>query len=164
MCSSGFFPHITVPTRYIKPNIHQDISNNKTSSGVLIGNISDHLPCFTSICISQTKTAPSKFITVNTRSETEIINFKEGIKASLLHSHLNTDSHGSPNDTYDIIEKHIQNAKETFLPTKTIRFNKHKHRIKSWMTENILRSIKFRDKLYKQYLSKPLHSTEKRIH
>ena len=32
------------------------------------------------------------------------------------------------------------------------------------MTENILRSIKFRDKLYKQYLSKPLNSTEKLIH
>ena len=31
------------------------------------------------------------------------------------------------------------------------------------MTENILRSIKFRDKLYKQYLSKPLNSTEKVI-
>ncbi len=31
------------------------------------------------------------------------------------------------------------------------------------MTENILRSIKFRDKLYKQYLSKPLHSTEKNL-
>ena len=31
------------------------------------------------------------------------------------------------------------------------------------MTENILRSIKFRDNLYKQYLSKPLNSTEKVI-
>ena len=32
------------------------------------------------------------------------------------------------------------------------------------MTENILRSIKFRDKLYKQFLPKPLNSTEKLIH
>ena len=31
------------------------------------------------------------------------------------------------------------------------------------MTEHILRSITFRDGLYKQYLSKPLHSTEKVI-
>ena len=93
-----------------------------------------------------------------------VIDHEGCLKTTLLHSHLNTDSHGNPNDTYDIIEKHITNAKETFLPTKTIRFNKHKHRIKSWMTENILRSIKFRDKLYKQYLSKPLNSTEKLIH
>ena len=131
MCSSGFFPRITVPSRFAtnscslidqiyikKTKIHQDISNNKTSSGVVISNISDHLPCFTSICISQTKTTPPKFITVNTRSETAINNFKEGLKATLLHSHLNTDSHGNPNDTYDIIEKHITNAKETFLPKK----------------------------------------------
>ena len=169
MCSSGFFPHITVPTRFATNSCsvndqHQDISNNNTSSGFVISNISDHLPCFTSICISQTKTTPPKFITVNTRSETAINNCKEGLKATLLHSHLNTDSYGNPNYTYDIIKKHITNAKETFLPTKTIRFNKHKHRIKSWMTENILRSIKFRDKLYEQYLSKPLNSTEKLIH
>ena len=32
------------------------------------------------------------------------------------------------------------------------------------MTENILSSIKFKDKLYKQYLSKPLNSPEKLIH
>ena len=104
MCSSGFFPHITVPTRFVTNScslidqtyikkIHQDISNNKTSSGVVISNISDHLPCFTSICISQTTTTPPKFITVNQRSETAINNFKEGLKATFLHSHLNTDSH-----------------------------------------------------------------------
>ena len=176
MCSSGFFPHITVPTRfttiscslidqiYIKePKLHQDISNNNTSSGVVISNISDHLPCFTSICIPQTKTTPPKFITVNTRSETAINNVKEGFEYTRIQSHLNTDSHGNRNVTHDIIEKYITYAKVTFFSTKTIRFNKHKHRIKSWKTQNILRSIKFRDKLYKQYLSKPLISTEKVI-
>ena len=78
MCSSGFLPQVTVPTRfatnscslldqiYIKtPRQHEDIHNIETSSGV-ISNISDHLPCFTSICISLIKTTkPSKFITLN---------------------------------------------------------------------------------------------------
>ena len=140
MCSSGFFPHITVPTRFATTSCSLIDQIYITSSGVVISNISDHLPCFTSICILQTKTTPPKFIIVNTRSETAINNFKEGLKATLLQSHLNT-----------------------FLRTKTIRFNKYKHRIKSWMTENILRSIKFRDKWYKQYLSKSLNSTEKVI-
>ena len=78
MCSGGFLPHVTVPTRfatnicslldqiYIKtPREHEDIHNIKTSSGVMISNISDHLPCFTSICITLIKTSKnSKFITL----------------------------------------------------------------------------------------------------
>ena len=41
--------------------------------------------------------------------------------------------------------------------------NTSRHK-QQWMTENILRSIKFRGKLYKQYLSKSLNSTKKLIH
>ena len=84
MCSSGFFPHITVPTRFATNSCSLINQIYITSSGVIISNISDHLPCFTSICILQTKTPPPKFITVNTRSETAINNFKEGLKATLL--------------------------------------------------------------------------------
>ena len=79
---------------YIKePTIHQDISNNKTSAGVVISNISDHLPCFTSICISQTKSTPPKFITVNTRCETAIHNFKEGLQATIFFRASSTQIH-----------------------------------------------------------------------
>ena len=47
------------------------------------------------------------------------------------------------------------------MPVKTVRFNKDKHTQKSWMTVDILRAIKYRDRLYKMYLSKPINSTEK---
>ena len=63
--------------------------------------------------------------------------------------------------TYDIIDKRIADARETFLPVKTVRFNKHKHNNKLWMTADILRAIKYRDHLYKTYLSKPINSAEK---
>ena len=110
MCSSGFLPHVTVPTRfatyscslldqiYIKtPRGHEDIHNIKTSSGVMISNISDHLPCFTSICIKLIKTTKhSKCITLNNLNETAISKFKDGrqlvnlfflASVSLLHTH-----------------------------------------------------------------------------
>ena len=71
--TNGFFPKISVPTRfttntcsqidqiYVKvPRAHYDISI-KTTAGVIISNISDHLPCFTSINILQSKLiAPKK--------------------------------------------------------------------------------------------------------
>ena len=141
MCSSGFLPHVTVPTRfatyscslldqiYIKtPRGHEDIHNIKTSSGVMISNISDHLPCFTSICIIQIKTTKhSTFITLNNLNETAISKFKDGLATSRLQAMLNHDLNVNPNLTYNIIDKQIADAREKFLPVKTVRFNKHKH-------------------------------------
>ncbi len=45
---------------------------------------------------------------------------------------LNYDLNVNPNLTYDIIDKQIADARETFLPVKTVRFNKHKHKKKSY--------------------------------
>ena len=74
---------------------------------------------------------------------------------------LNHDLNVNPNLTYDIIDKQIAGARETFLPVKTVRFNKHKHKhTKTWMTAYILRAIQYRDHLYKTYLSKPINSAE----
>ena len=90
--------------------------------------ISDHLPCFTSICITLIKTTKhSKFITLNNLNEIAISKFKDGLAASRLQAMLNHDLNVNPNLTYDIIDKQIADARETFLPVKTVRFNKHKH-------------------------------------
>ena len=74
---------------------------------------------------------------------------------------LNHDLNVNPNLTYDIIDRQITDARETLFPVKTVRFNKHKHKNKSWMTADILRAIKYRDHLYKTYLSKPINYAEK---
>ena len=175
MCSSGFLPRVTVPTRlatyscslldqiYIKPpREHEDIHNIKTSSGVMISNISNHLPCFTSIRITLIKTTKhSTFITLNNYNEIAISKFKDCLAESNLQAMLNDDLNVNPNLTYDIIDKQIGDARETLLPVKTVRFNKHKYKNKLWMTADILRAIKYRDHLYKTYLSKPINSAEK---
>ena len=36
------------------------------------------------------------------------------------------------------------------MPTKLVKFNKYKHKKSMWITQGILRSIQYRDKLYKQ--------------
>ena len=166
LCSSGFLPHVTVPTIfatyscslldqiYIKtPREHEDIHNIKTSSGIMISNISDHLPCFTSICITLIKTTKhsSKFITLNNYNEIAISKFKDCLAASNLQAMFNDYLNVNPNLTYDIIDKQIADARETFLPVKTVRFNKYKHKKQLWMTADILRAIQYRDHLYKTY-------------
>ena len=132
MCSSGFLPRVTVPTRfatyscslldqiYIKtPREHEDIHNIKTSSGVMISNISDHLPCFTSICITLIKTTKhSKFITLNNYNEIAISTFKDYLASSNLQAMLNDDLNVNPNLTNDIIDKQMADAREIFLPVR----------------------------------------------
>merc|ERR1711947_22612 len=54
----------------------------------------------------------------------------------------------NPNNTYKIIESEISKAKNQFLPSKQVRFNKYKHRKNNWITSAIMKSIHFRDKLY----------------
>ena len=61
------------------------------------------------------------------------------------------------------------------LPTKTIKYNKHKYKKSSWITQGIIRSITFRDKLYLkmkqtiidtaryQVLKTNLHAYQKKI-
>ena len=132
-CSGGFLPHVTDPTRlatnscrlldhiYIKtPREHEDIHNIKTSSGVMISNISDHLPCSTSICIILIETTKnSKFITLNNLSEIAISKFKEGLAESRLQDiMLNNNLYLNPNLKYDIIDKQIADARETFFQLK----------------------------------------------
>ena len=36
------------------------------------------------------------------------------------------------------------------MPTKLVKFNKYKHKESMWIAQGILRSIQYRDKLYKQ--------------
>ena len=45
-------------------------------------------------------------------------------------------------EIYDTIEKHVYTK-------KTVKLNKHKRKISKWITHGIIKSIKYRDKLYK---------------
>ena len=69
-------------------------------------------------------------------------------------SHANFDSKldlridADPNINYDILELTITDAANKHLPTKTSKVNKHKHKKSNWITYGIIKSIKFRDRLY----------------
>ena len=42
--------------------------------------------------------------------------------------------------------------------SRIMKYNKHKHKKGSWITKGIIRSIKFRDKLYKTLKSTDINS------
>ena len=83
-------------------------------------------------------------------NDTAINNFRSELTeidmSSLLNANLATD----PNTDYDEFEKIITKTYDKHFPEKRVKFNKYKHKRSNWITSGILKSIEFRDKLYKR--------------
>ena len=61
---------------------------------------------------------------------------------------------------YNLLNDIIQNALNKHLPVKLVRYNKYKHKNSKWITAGIMRSIKFRDKLYAKLRATPSNSSD----
>ena len=55
-----------------------------------------------------------------------------------------------PNSNYTTLCNEILRSKNKHMPSKWVKFNKYKHKKSSWITQGLLKSIKYRDKLYKR--------------
>ena len=55
-----------------------------------------------------------------------------------------------PNINYDILENILKQAIEQFMPCIKVKYNRHKHKKTEWITSGLVKSIKYRDKLYKK--------------
>ena len=156
--NNGFSPKITLPTRFSKHSctlidqIFCKISENTLNSvaGIICSQISDHLPCFICLDVKKARTKSPKYVKVSTCDENSLQNFCNHINEINFHEILNNDIASDPNSNYNILEKEILAAKDKHLPIKTVRFNKYRHKISEWITPEIIKSIKFRDKLYRK--------------
>ena len=57
-----------------------------------------------------------------------------------------------PNDNYNILLEEILKAIDKHMPLKTVKFNKYRHKKETWITGGILKSIRFKDTLYRQLI------------
>ena len=55
-----------------------------------------------------------------------------------------------PNANYNIMHDIIEETKNTHMTSKLVKFNQYKHKKSNWITRGLLRSIRFRDNLYKK--------------
>ena len=65
---------------------------------------------------------------------------------------LNKDPNANPSANLDILCYIFDKLKSKYFPVVVKKINKHKHKKCKWITLGILRSIKYRDNLYKQLL------------
>ena len=155
--SAGFLPKITMPTRFSKKNctiIDQIFCNYKdltieNESGILVTEISDHLPCITSFSLPKS-TKNTKFIKFTDKSEKNTNLFLKELASGIEKIQFNTDALNDPNENYNILENHLNKTMKKCFPEKNVRFNKYKHKISPWITMGILKSIHRRDKIYKK--------------
>jgi hypothetical protein len=154
----SFFPKITLPTRFsnrrgtLIDNFLYKLSTvlNETTAGIFINKISDHLPYF--ICLNYIKTHKPvpKYITMRKQNFSTLNMFKkEIINQNILHK-LNNDINLNPNKNYETLLTCITESMDKHLPLITNKYDKHKHKKSPWITYGIIRSISYRDRLYKK--------------
>ena len=169
MCTNNFFPKITLPTRSSKKSCtlidqmfckspHLDHTN--ISSSIIMSKISDHFPCLVKLEILNEKPKRPKYIQKRVISEAATHNFREELRSSDISSHLNANLMTDPNPEYDIFERIALSAYEKHFPNKRVKVNKHKHKLSPWITTGLIKSIEFRDKLYKRLKFCPQDSPE----
>ena len=156
--TNGFIPKITLPTRLssdqgtLIDNIFVKLSHDfsKTTSGVLLNNISDHQPCFISLDYLLVTSSRSKYIKLYKNDQDSLRQFKNELADQCALDSFRMDILNNPQESYNKLHDILISAMAKHFPVKTVKQNKYKHRKSNWITYGILRSIKYRDKLYKQ--------------
>ena len=145
-----------MPTRFSKKNatlidqIFRRFSKHtsQNTSGIIVTQISDHLPCFSTINYQSKIRVKSKYIKIQKKGPPEMQAFHDEIKTQIEITHFENNLLVDPTINYNKLETIISNAKEKCFPVREVKFNKYKHKMSPWITFGILNSMKFRDKLY----------------
>ena len=123
----------------------------KNTAGILLNQLSYHLPCFTLLETDNiVHNSMPKFTRILKQNDDVIQQIKNEINSSELHKKLDTSQTANPNASYNVILEVIETARKKHMTGKFVKFNKYKHKKSKWITYGILKSIRFRDKLYKK--------------
>ena len=111
--------------------------------------ISDHFPYFIfldSLKVKRIK-AP-KTIKIQLWNAEYIHQFKTELNNANIYDSLDNSLATNPTQNLNILNHAISQAKRKHMPSRIVKFNKHKHTKSTWITNGILRSISYRDTLY----------------
>ena len=88
----------------------------------------------------------------------ELLHFVRALTNSGFYDKLNNHKDANPNDNYNILHNMLSDIGAKCMPTKKVKINKHKQ--SKWITQGIIRSITFRDKLYMKMKLSPKYTAE----
>ena len=166
LMSNGYLPKITIPTRLTQRKgtlidnffVKFSESLSKTTAKVLKSKISDHLPYFISLDYLNCKRCTDKYIKIHTSYPQQFENFKNDFENLETKTKLNNVLKNNPNDSCNSFIEIITNCLDKHFPCKLVKFNKYKHKKSKWITNAIIKSIKYKDRLYIKLKSLSLNS------
>ena len=143
MYAHKMLPAIKRPTRFgefcatLIDNIFTNFINDSNVSGIVLDDISDHLPVFLRI---STHTVKKKYITKTSRcitdtSVADLINKLNGVEWPALDNK-------DPDEAYDTFHNTFVNIYNEALPIQIKRYKVQSNNYKPWITNCILTSIK----------------------
>ena len=91
--------------------------------------MSDHLPSFTCLDTHLELKGPPKYIQIETNDKNSLQQFYADINGKNIMQALDLDFQSNPSNNYEILEKILCEAKEKYLPKRTVKFDKYKHNI-----------------------------------
>ena len=131
--SAGFYPKISLPTRYnqntgsatLIDNIFTNHIDNSTS--VFANEISDHQMIYTYSNESFLNNNPAKYIDIESNTNEKLDNFLIELQNIDLTTKLNQNPFSNPSKNYDTFKNMLTNIKQRVLPKTRVKFNKKKH-------------------------------------
>ena len=181
MLVHSYLPNITLPTgltdtsNTLIDNVFANSAKFEAVSGILINNISDHQAIFTIITIPRERVIIHTNISSNNQttytqkklsSETklkaiftppnrklDIDMFCEDVRINLV---ANTDNTFDESDNYKGLVKSIGDTQKNQIDSKRFKYNKYRHKKCKWITFGLLKSIEFRDNLYRELKKTPI--------
>ena len=123
--------------------------------------MSDHLPCFVSFKILNSKQLPPKHYNIRQISDKAIKEFWNDLLKTNISSHLNSNLIVDTNLEYWKIVDITQNLYQKHFPEKKSKTNhRYVHNFSNWITSGIAKSIEFRYDFYKTWKMSPYDSSD----
>ena len=86
----------------------------------------------------------------NIQNKKTMLKVKDYLISIKIYEKLDISPIADTNRNYNIILDEINQAKNKYMKSKLMKFNKYKHKKSTWITQGLLASIRHRDILYKQ--------------
>ena len=96
------------------------------------------------------KTPPPKYMTIKKLTQHALLNIHNDLEEKNIYEKLDQSFMADVNKNYNIMHQEIYDTIEKHTLKKIVKSNRHKHKISKWITHGIIKSIKYRDKLYKK--------------
>ena len=181
MLVHSYLPNITLPTRLtdtsntLIDNVFANSAKFEAVSGILINNISDHKAIFTIITIPRERVIIHTNISSNNQTTYTVKKLSSGTKPKAMFTPpnrkldidmfcedvrinlvTNTDNSFDESDNYKGLVKSIGDAQKKQIDSRRFKYNKYRHKKCKWITFGLLKSIEFRDNLYRELKKTPI--------